>query len=827
MLSALQLQALFQRKGFSRQAQRVIEQVRDSQPTRRVRGGRGNVTSLYPSRKMGVIIQAESHRVELPFVNQMEMDSAVHEYYDQPPAIKLLYRSKEGRQLGVIHTPDFFCLGEDWTGWVECKSEGDLVRLAEKSPHRYVRTEDGAWRCPPGEEHAAHVGLEYRVFSSAEIDWIFQANVEFLGSYLGTGTIDTGEVGTTMAASIVSIVTKRPGITLADLLEDSSPERPEANGERIISIATRDRSVSKGSTQKNADAIYSLIATGGLYVDLYAARLSEPYRVHVFRDQEAARAHSWRLETYIPSHTPARRISQLNLAVGAALVWDGQPYTIVNLGQTHTFLSMEGKRGAFVRLPNDIFAGLIEQGEVTSGEETDDDEKLNPEALELRQRASRHDEAIANERFAAIAPYLLPGDALPGQGQTHAGTGGHTQRGKRLPLRTLARHKANFKTAEQVYGCGYDGLLPKHWKKGNRDPKLPDTSFKIMDELIENQYETYKQQTKSIVYSKYCLRCESEGVQPASYKTFLARVRNRPIYEQELKRTGHRAAYASKPFHLEPDYTTPRQGSYPFHVVYMDHTQADAELVCSETGENLGRPYISFATDGYTKKILAVYATYDPPSYRSCMMLVREIVRHHGRMPSIAIVDGGREFHSTYFDTLLARNLCMKKTRPPAEPRFGSAIERIFDTTNKQFFHSIKGNTQVMKYVRQVTKGVNPKGHAIWNCGALYASESMYINSTNFHTRLLKNQSLIESTRVYRYDITVYLVSECATWGKRYISKTRISPSRLFLVLRHKVKFGMMGGHSLGLRPTAPRVDRRAHNGLLRGRLGIVWGKVA
>jgi putative transposase len=83
-------------------------------------------------------------------------------------------------------------------------------------------------------------------------------------------------------------------------------------------------------------------------------------------------------------------------------------------------------------------------------------------------------------------------------------------------------------------------------------------------------------------------------------------------------------------------------------------------------------------------------------------------------------VDGGPEFKSTYFDTLLARYQCIKKTRPPTKARFGSVCERLFGTTNTQLIHNLRGNTQIMRNVRQVTKSVNPKGLATWPLLNLY-----------------------------------------------------------------------------------------------------------
>ncbi len=96
------------------------------------------------------------------------------------------------------------------------------------------------------------------------------------------------------------------------------------------------------------------------------------------------------------------------------------------------------------------------------------------------------------------------------------------------------------------------------------------------------------------------------------------------------------------------------------------------------------------------------------------MMILRECVRRHSRLPQILVVDGGKEFQSIYFETLLARCEVTKKTRPPAKARFGSTCERIFGTTNHQFLHNLQGNTQVAHSTRQITKSVDPRSHAAW-----------------------------------------------------------------------------------------------------------------
>src|SRR5579872_1158761 len=135
--------------GLVDQAKTVITSIRTSRPARHVQSSAGNVSGTYPSLKMGCAIQFESHRNELPFVYLIDHDPNVLEFYDQPAGeIRLKYRNKEDtRNVTARHTPDFFVMQVDGAGWVECKMEEDLVRLAEKMPFRYQQRPDGSWFC--------------------------------------------------------------------------------------------------------------------------------------------------------------------------------------------------------------------------------------------------------------------------------------------------------------------------------------------------------------------------------------------------------------------------------------------------------------------------------------------------------------------------------------------------------------------------------------------------------------------------------------------------------------------------------------------------------
>src|SRR5258708_11743959 len=111
------------------QTKALIAHIRASPPARRVRSAAGNVSGRYPSKKMGLSIQFESHRLEFPAIHEMEHDPDVLAFYDQPGRIRLTYqRRNNDRRVGAIHTPDFFVIRQDRARSLECNMD---VRLAE------------------------------------------------------------------------------------------------------------------------------------------------------------------------------------------------------------------------------------------------------------------------------------------------------------------------------------------------------------------------------------------------------------------------------------------------------------------------------------------------------------------------------------------------------------------------------------------------------------------------------------------------------------------------------------------------------------------------
>src|SRR5712691_4423497 len=117
MLTPDELQSWFRRLEVADQTRTIISHIRSSGPSRTVGSGKSNVRGRYPSRKMGLTIQFESHRNELPAIFELEHDQEVIEYYDQPSPITIEYEGKSKRRIRVLHTPDFFVIRLSAAGW--------------------------------------------------------------------------------------------------------------------------------------------------------------------------------------------------------------------------------------------------------------------------------------------------------------------------------------------------------------------------------------------------------------------------------------------------------------------------------------------------------------------------------------------------------------------------------------------------------------------------------------------------------------------------------------------------------------------------------------
>jgi putative transposase len=242
----------------------------------------------------------------------------------------------------------------------------------------------------------------------------------------------------------------------------------------------------------------------------------------------------------------------------------------------------------------------------------------------------------------------------------------------------------------------------------------------LIHRVLETHYDTVTQKPKRGAYGEYLKLSEEQHLKAVSQRTFYAEAqRHKATYEQIVVREGTRAAYPFKDQVHEFEKTVNRHGNYAWAMAHLDHTELDLSLCDSRTGQPLGKCWLTLLILSYPRRIAAYYLTFDPPSYRSCLAVLRLCVKRNARLPTAITVDGGPEFQSVYFEQLLALYRVRKHQRPASEPRFGSPQERLFGSLQTEFLYHLLGNTQATQQPRLMTKATDPHRQAVWTLPAL------------------------------------------------------------------------------------------------------------
>src|SRR5258708_16339553 len=653
-LDGIALQAYFRRLGIRQDTRELLTVIRSSPPSRTPGSRHGNEAVWYPSKKMQCIIKAESHKVEFAFLLQAEHDDTILEFWGQGACIPLEYLDTRGRLQRPLHTADYFVFGYQECGWIECKPAQELVKQAKIRPNRYMLDTHDIWRCPPGEALAARYGLTYRVWSSDQVNWAAQDNWLYLEDYYSA--LDRLVLPDADLETLYRIVDEHPGITLTDL--------------RVVASGV------------NSDKINIALARHALYFDLSTHRLTHPQRALVFRNRQTARAHRHRSEEPGDLHMDPHPVV---ITQGSTIMWDGRPCRM-HVGQHEITLVSEGCEP--FPLAHSAFETLVKQGKIV-GTQTETQSSITPEGQELLERARDVDMARAVFRNRVINPDQYDDDEQERTAKVRA----------EVPEKTKRTWRRLYREAELRYGSGFIGLFP-HYHPCGRTRLAPEVRA-LIHNVLETHYNTVTRRPKRGAYGEYLKQSEEHQLPPTTQRTFYAEVqRYKTIYERTVAREGTRAAYPFKDYVREDEKTISRHGSYAWSMAHIDHTELDLVLCDSQTGQPIGKCWLTLLILSYPRRIAAYYLTFDPPSYRSCMMVLRLCVKRYGRLPTAITVDVGPEFESASFEQLLTLYRVRKHRHPASEPRFGSPLERLFGTLDTQFIYHLIGNTQATQQPR-------------------------------------------------------------------------------------------------------------------------------
>lgn len=733
MLDVIELNTLFEKLGTPEAGRKLVRQAQVKAPVRQVASRGSNVHVLFNSRKMARVLECESHRVEFPFAMMLEHDSAVLEYYMQPCELHVPVVDAAGKAITRIsHVPDALVIREDGIWLEEYKQEARLQKLATKQPHRFTRDEDGNWRSPPVEAYLADRGLGYRIRSDAEIPHRFVENLLFLRGYSDPAMLPLSRE---KVASLTALFAEHPCLFIAEAVD--------------------------ADTSLTADDVYKAVADGVLVADLYNESLVDQKRARLFRDHVTLDFLSKVAESSADDQVWERL--DVSLDAGTRIEFDGVEYQITMAGAESVALASAGASPRVV-LRSTLEALYKEDRLVVVGGNQPD-----PHASPAVDLAHVHPHQLE----AAIRRQDILNGVLSDE---H----GYSER-------TLREWRHRLGEAIEGVIAPIAALVPRTHLRGNRTRRVAAETLEVLREVAMKEYFAPQQKTLKHCFTLFRKECLEKGVTEVSEGTFRAEVKRMQNDQTLRARFGKRIVYKDSPHFVHLGYRVPVHGVRPWEVCHIDHTELDIELVDLKTGKNLGRPWLSLAIDACTRRILGFFLSFDPPSFRSCMMVFRDIVRRFGRLPDTFVLDNGREFKSRDFKRLAKIYVCDIRYRPAAKSRFGSVMERVFGVANTQFVHNLAGNTKVTTRVREVVKSVNPRSLAEWTLEWFYFSfeywatelydqlEHPALNMTprQAYERGMKNSGA-RSHKLVRFDRS-FLILTCPSveGGTRVVSKAR------------------------------------------------------
>jgi putative transposase len=667
MLTPVALEELFEVLKTPEAGRSMIRKARKEAPVRQVRSNSSNLITRYPSQKMQRVIETESHTAEFAAMFLYECDSSILEYFAQPMEVNQALVLPSGKRDRLQHTPDFLLITPDGFMVEEWRYEARILKMALKRPDRFIRQES-EWRFPQAEDYFAEWGISYRLRSAEELPRQYIQNLNFLRTYFEAGC-------------------PAPNQEEMKVLKQAFEDRPSIHLSELV-----------GWPGLTSDTVYKAIADRIVAFDLYSDNLGETSRVQVYRDEPTMQ---FLRQSMAPSiGIPLERLD-CKIDSGGRIVVDKQEYEILCVDEEKVTTICGGKTTEF-RL--DIIERLHQVGQL----------KIYSDNL------TPLGNPVDGSRLADYSPKQLDAALTRAQWIQQAALDPHSV--PKSP-RTIRRYREAARLAGDSSLDKNLALVPKDHLKGRRSRRLSEKVLGLIKAAVRDQYNKPRNPSQTNVYKFFVKACDSAGESPCSFRTFAQELRD---LASTRDRMGKRMAYQQARFvnylHIREEV----HGVRPFQIVHIDHTELQIELCLPNSKKSLGRPWLTLAMDAESRAVVGFYLSFDPPSYRSCMMVLRDIVRRHGRLPELLLLDNGKEFHSTSMRRLCALYGVTLRYRPAGKPRVGSVMERLFGTTQSQLINQLAGNTQMLRHARMATKSVLPEKFVAWPLPGLHAALDYY-----------------------------------------------------------------------------------------------------
>lgn len=273
---------------------------------------------------------------------------------------------------------------------------------------------------------------------------------------------------------------------------------------------------------------------------------------------------------------------------------------------------------------------------------------------------------------------------------------------------TVIRWKAKYIKA----GKDITNLIEQYGRKGNREERYSNDVTRLVQEAINTVYLKREGGSVKDVLDRAEILVKSENKLlpdalqlPLPTRRLVTRmIEAIPAFDRCAARQGRTAAV--KRFR---SVLAHRTTAAPLERAEIDHTLLDLMVIDDKSGLPLGRPWVTACIDDYTRCLLGIHISFEPPSYLTVAHCLRAAFlpkanlkdqypsiqnawEAHGVMREL-VVDNGTEFHSNSLENAcyslgIEIHYSARKT-----PWFKGKIERFLGTLNAAIAHGNPGTT--------------------------------------------------------------------------------------------------------------------------------------
>lgn len=252
-------------------------------------------------------------------------------------------------------------------------------------------------------------------------------------------------------------------------------------------------------------------------------------------------------------------------------------------------------------------------------------------------------------------------------------------------------------------GGHVSSLVPgeKGRKEGQR--QLTKDQEAVITGAIEDVYLNKQRHSSADVVREVYRRCREAQIVPPSPGTIRVRVGAVEI-PMAMRARGYRDQARNR---FAPIRSQFPGGNHPLDVVQIDHTPLDIICVDEKYRIPLGRPFLTLATDVYSRMVVGFYLSFNDPASMSISLCIA-----HGMLPKREYLarlkvegdwpvwgkprsihtDNGKDFRSDMLKRACQEYNIDMQFRPVGTPHMGGHIERHLQTVLRET-HKLPGTT--------------------------------------------------------------------------------------------------------------------------------------